>query len=145
MPSLFAALGQIAGATVDAVFSEGFMLEPMAPPQPAVAGRRPNVNLRMTASTARPQIPFSGTYVEPGELMNAHGRTKADSTTHWVVGAKAMVDAAVAAMPQRPMERDRIVRLDTGDVFEVAKVIPGDYGRLRIFLVDAVQRPEEPR
>lgn len=144
MPSLFAALGQVAGATVDAVFSEGFVLEPMAPPE-AASGKRPNVNLRMAASTARPQIPFAGTYVEPGELMNAHGRTKADSTTHWIAGAKAMVDVAVTALQQRPMERDRIIQLDTGAVFEVAKVLPGDYGRLRIFLVDALQRPEDPR
>lgn len=144
MPSLFAGLAASAGATVDAVFSEGFRLEPTAPPEPA-DGRRPNVNLRKVASSARPLVAFLGTYVAPGDLMNAHGRTKADSTTHPIAGEKALVDVAVSALPQRPREGDRIHRDDTGQVFEVAKVLPGDFGRLRIYLTDALCRPEDPR
>ncbi len=144
MPSLFAALGVAAGATVDAVFSEGFLLEPMAPPETAV-GQRVNVNLRKVASSARAMMPFDGTYVAPGDLMNAHGRTKADSSSHPIAGEKALVDVAVAALPQRPREGDRIHRVDTGEAFEVAKVLPGDFGRLRIYLTDALRRPEEPR
>jgi len=144
MPSLFATLGTVAGATVDAVFSEGFYLEPLAPPEPT-AGRVPDVNARPVASTARSLLMFSGTYVAPGDLMNAHGRTKADSTTHPIVGEKAMVDVPVTGLPQRPREGDRIHRLDTGEVFGVAKVLPGDFGRLRIYLTDALRRPEEPR
>lgn len=144
MPSLFAALAVAAGATVDAVYGEDFLFVPMAPPEPT-DGRRADVNLRRVASTARPQLPFTGTYVAPGDLMNPHGRTKADSTTHQVAGEKPLVDVAVAALPQRPVQGDRIHRLDTREVFEVAKVLPGDFGRLRIYLTDALRRPEEPR
>lgn len=144
MPSLFATLGTVAGATVDAVFSEGWHLEPLAAPEPSEGGR-PDVNARPVTSQRRARIRFEGTYVAPGDLMNAHGRMKADSTTHPIVGEKACVDVAVAALPQRPRERDRIWRLDTGEVFEVARVLAGDFGRLRIYLTDAIKRPEDPR
>lgn len=144
MPSLFATLGAVAGATVDAVFSEGFHLEPLSPQSPA-AGGAPDVNARLAPSSTRTRIAFEGTYVAPGDLMNAHGRMKADSTTHPIAGEKARVDVAVSALPQRPREKDRIRRIDTGEVFEVALVLPGDFGRLRIYLTDALRRPEDPR
>lgn len=144
MPSLFAGLAVAAGATVDAVFSEGFHLEPLAPP-PAAPGRVRDVNARLVASTARAALAFIGTWVEPGELMNAHGRTKADSTTHWVAGAKAMIDAPADGLAQRPQTGDRVHRDDTGAAYEVAKVLDGDFGRLRIFVTDAAQRAEAPR
>lgn len=144
MPSLFARLGRVAGRTVDAVYSEGFLLEPMAAPV-AVDGRPGDVNGRPVPSSARVRLAFVGTYVAPGDLMNAHGRTKADSTTHPITGEKALIDVPDTALPQRPREGDRIYREATGEMFEVAKVIAGDFGRLRIYLTDALRRPDDPR
>lgn len=144
MPSLFAALGAAAGATVDAVYSEAFTLEPMAEPA-SVDGRPADVNARRVPSSTRPGLPFLGTYVAPGDLMNAHGRTKADATTHAIAGEKALIDIPVTALPQRPRDGDRVIREDTGEIFEVAKVLPGDFGRLRIYVTDAQRRPSTPR
>lgn len=142
MPSLFARLGRVAGRTVDAVYSEGFLLEPMAHP---VSGRVADVNARTVESAYRPPVRFDGTWVAPGDLMNAHGRTKADSTTHQIAAEKPLIDAPETAFAQRPVERDRVTRIDTREVFEVAKVLPGDFGRLRIYVTEAQRREAQPR
>ena len=81
----------------------------------------------------------------PGDLMNAHGRTKADTATHWVAGAKAMIDAPASALTSRPQAGDRVSRDDTGEVLEVAKCLDGEVGRLKIFVTDAMVRTETPR
>lgn len=143
MPSLFARAARIAGRTVDAVYSEGFLFEPMA--SPGAASGAADVNARPVASLSRPAIPFRGTWVAPGDLMNAHGRTKADSTTHPIAGEKPHIDIAEDALPQRPQEQDRIWREETGAVFEIAKVLAGDFGRLRIYVTEARRREVQPR
>lgn len=144
MPSLFARLGRVAGRTVDAVYSEGFLLEPMAPPIPT-KGQVADVNARTVPSARRPGFPFSGTWVAPGDLMNAHGRTKADSTTHPIAAEKPLIDAPESAFAERPIQGDRVTRLATAEVFEVAKVLPGDFGRLRIYVTEALRREVQPR
>lgn len=144
MPSLFARLGRVAGRTVDAVYSEGFLFLPMAAPE-AASGGLADVNARPVSSLSRPAIPFTGTWVAPGELMNAHGRTKADSTTHPIAGEKPCIDIADDALPQRPQEGDRIERVETGEIFAVAKVLPADFGRLRLYVTEARRRETQPR
>lgn len=142
MPSLFASLAAAAGATCDAVFSEGFVLEPRALP---ASGGRVDVNARTVPSSARQLLPFVGTFVAAGAVMNAKGRGSSDNTTHAIAAEKPMVDVAVSALPQRPREGDIIRRDDTGEVFTVTKYLPADFGRAWIHLSDAQPRQEPPR
>ena len=134
MPSLFASLAAAAGATCDAVFSEGFTCEPRAPAVTAAGDRDENGRRRVSA--AREVIAFVGTFVAAGAVLHAHGRSLADSTTRPVVSEKPMIDVAIAALPQRPMKGDLIRRDDTGEVFEVTRFVPEDLGRARIYLAE---------
>ena len=145
MPSLFASLAAVAGATVDAVFSEGFVLQPRAHAALPSVGSVADVNGRTQPSMARDVISFIGTWVAAGALMNAKGRGAAYSTTQAIAAEKPIIDVAVDALPQRPQDGDRILRNGTGEVFTVAKCLPGDFGRLEIYVTDALPRAELPR
>lgn len=134
MPSLFSRLAAVAGATVDAVFSEGFTLEPVA--YPAVSSGFVDVNAGLVASTHRPALAFVGTFVAAGSIVNARARNQAGSTTHAVAAERPMIDVATSAMPHRPQVGDRIRRLDTGEVFEVAAYLTEDLGRAWIHLTE---------
>lgn len=134
MPSLFSRLAAVAGATVDAVYSEGFFLDPKAYAQTSTGIA--DVNARPVASATRQAHYFVGTFVSAGALVRAHGRTKADSATHAVAAEKPMIDVAESAMPQRPQPGDRIRRVDTGEVFAVAAYLPEDLGRAWVHLTE---------
>lgn len=138
MPSLFAALAFAASATVDAVYAEGFVLEPRAAPEisaPLLANGRPDVNARSVSSTTRAGVAFQGVYVAAGATIHAHGRGMADSTTRATITDRPMIDVDVRSLPQRPQRDDVIVRNDTGERFRVADPWDAlDLGRVRIWL-----------
>ncbi|WP_375455720.1 hypothetical protein [uncultured Methylobacterium sp.] len=136
MPSLFASLAAVAGATVDAVFSEGFVLLPQSDAAAPLVGGVPDRNGRLRPSAVREVFAFVGTFVAPGAVLHAHGRSLADSTTRPVVGEKPMIDVAVAALPRRPEKGDLIRRDETGETFEVTRFVPEDLGRAWIHLAE---------
>lgn len=142
MPSLFVSLAAAAGATVDAIFSEGFTLEPRV--APAVATGRPDPNARRVPITSRDSLAFIGTFVADGAQLHARGRAMDQSTTRVVIAEQPMIDVAVAALPQRPVQGDRVTRSDTGEVFEVTRFVPHDLGRAWIHLAAQHARAENP-
>ena len=134
MPSLFASLAAAAGATCDAVFSEGFVLEPYASPETPTG--RPAVNARQRPSTSGQVLAFVGTFVARGAVLHAQGRGMADSTTRGVAAESPMIDIAVGALPEPPRRGSIVRRNDTGEVFEVTKYLPSDFGRAWIHLAE---------
>ncbi|MCJ2108033.1 hypothetical protein MKK70_22185 [Methylobacterium sp. E-041] len=134
MPSLFSRLAAAAGATCDAVFSEGFVLEPYAPPE-TPTGRRA-VNARPQPSASGQVLAFVGTFVARGSVLHAHGRGMADGTTRGIAAESPMIDIAVGALPTPPLQGWIVRRSDTGEVFEVTKYLPADLGRAWIHLIE---------
>lgn len=141
MPSLFAALGAAASATVDAVYAEGFRILPREAPAiaaPILANGRPDYNARRQTSAVRAGRDFQGVFVAPGATIHARGRGMADSTTRPIVVDHPMIDVDVGALREHPQRGDIIERTDTGERFEVTDPWkPVDFGRAQIWLTEA--------
>ncbi|GJD51091.1 hypothetical protein OPKNFCMD_3842 [Methylobacterium crusticola] len=133
MPAPFAALARAASRTVDAVYAEGFTLQPRTAP---LVGAVRDVNARPVVDTARLAVAFRGVWVAPGAMMNAHGRAMSDATTKAIAGEKPRIDVDVARLPQRPVQGDLIIRTDTGERYQVTDYLPVDLGRAQIHLAE---------
>lgn len=133
MPPLFASLAHTAGATVDAVYSEGFRLEASTAP-PSGPGGRPDPNARRIATSARAPFDFDGTYVCEGSVIQVRAPGRDANAVRGLVGEKPMVDVAVSALRRWPERDDAVLRRDTGQRFLVSRVLPADFGRVWIEL-----------
>ena len=136
MPTRFERFARVAARTVDAVFSERFLLFPQAQPALPASGGLPDVNARPIASPAREPIPFAGTFVAKGAILHAHGRAMADKTTRPIVAERPMIDVPRAALPTLPLNGDRVQRFETGELFELVRVLPEDDGRVWLHLAE---------
>ncbi|MCJ2143733.1 hypothetical protein [Methylobacterium sp. E-066] len=130
---------------LDAAFSEDFILEPQAPPDLPSRPGRGDVNARAVSSSARPALPFTGTFVDAGATLHAHGRRMADSASHGIAAERPMIDVPEAALPQRPQVGDIIRRLKTGAIFTVQAYLPEAPVRAWIYLAEGERRQDQPR
>lgn len=110
-----------ADVTVDAVYAETFAFQPM----------REVVNGDPVADESRPALAaFAAVFDEPG-ILAAAGR---DAVRHVSAGpALSLRDGEGPATIRR---LDRFVRARTGTVYEVTAVVPDDFGRRVVTLVE---------
>jgi hypothetical protein len=125
MPSLFAHLERVAGATIDQVMAEGFVFTPRQKAGGDVNGR---------ASDAGLPILVTGIFVCDGKLIHAEGRGQADEDAPAMMAAPAFIDAFASEFPDRPEEGWHVRRVDTGERFRVGDVKDIEGGRLYIAL-----------
>jgi hypothetical protein len=125
MPSLFANLERVAGATIDRVMADGFVFTPRQKAGGDVNGR---------ASDAGPSFPVTGIFVCDGKLIHAEGRGQSDEDAPSMMAAPAFIDAFASAFPSRPEQGWHVQRTDTGERFRVADVKDIEGGRLYIAL-----------
>lgn len=130
---------------LEAAFSEEFILEPRSIPDLPGKSSRGDVNGRSVASSSRPAFPFSGTFVNAGAMLHAHGRRMADSASHAVSAEQPMIDVPEVAMLQRPQVGDVILRLRTGAVFTVQAYLLEAPVRAWIYLAEGERRSDPPR
>ncbi|MGU3665811.1 hypothetical protein ACLBX9_16655 [Methylobacterium sp. A49B] len=130
---------------LEAAFSEGFILEPQAAPDLPGPSGRGDVNGRPVSSSFRAALAFSGTFVDAGAVLHAHGRRMADSASHGISAERPMIDVAQAALPQRPQIGDIIRRMSTGTVFTVQGYLPEAPVRAWIYLAEGERRQDPLR
>lgn len=121
----------------DRVAGEDFLLFPSG--VPCRPDGLPDVNARPVASETQPAVAFRAIFFDKGAVLHAHGRSMADSTTRPVTAESPMLDYAVEDLPGWSREGDRVQRLATGVVYDVAQDGEADIGRRRIRLAEKRQ------
>jgi hypothetical protein len=117
MPTPFQNAAAMASAAVDAIYGESFQLIAMK----AAA----DVNASRLADAARPSFFAIGAYLAPFKSILPHARGSIqDDNAHKFAASTPMVSIDNANL-QWPVETgDRVLRMATGDLFEVSNRCP---------------------
>ena len=122
MTSLFQDAAVAASAAVDTVFGEPWIYQPMA------AGG--DVNARRAPDPDRAALPITGAYIDPyARALSGPTRSqgvKAEQPGH--ASGRPALSLDLAQLPYEPRRGDRVTRLNTGEVFEVAEDRPDRTG-----------------
>jgi hypothetical protein len=127
MPTPFENAAAMASAAVDAVYGESFQLI-------AMKSRRRRQCARLADST-RPTFFAVGAYLAPFKAILPHARGSIqDDNAHKFAASTPMVSIDNANL-QWPVETgDRVLRMATGDLFEVSKPLPDGIRRTVLHL-----------
>jgi hypothetical protein len=127
MPTPFENAAAMASAAVDAVYGESFQLIAMKSPA--------DVNASRLADQARPSFFAIGAYLAPFKPILPHARGSIqDDNAHKFAASTPMVSIDNANL-QWPVETgDRMLRMGTGDLFEVSKPLPDGIRRTVLHL-----------
>jgi hypothetical protein len=125
MASPFAGMVAAAELTVAAVFGERLRLIPRDAGDP---------NARNAADPSRPTIEVAGEFNEPSSAARPQGRGIANSNTHGMVRQQpsATLHGVLAWIP---VKGDRLERVETGRLYEIAEVHRVGYAITRLELV----------
>lgn len=127
MPSPFELAAAMSSAAVDTVYGENFSFVAMK------AGA--DVDNPRIADPARPQFTAVGAYIGPAKAVLPHARGSIpDDNARRAVVSEPYVSIDNGNMPWWVVIGDRVVRLKTGETFEVARSIPDGVTRTRIHL-----------
>lgn len=125
MAGPFAALVATAAGTVAAVFGEEFRL---------IARTSGDPNARSGADASRPPVIVRGVFNEPSLDTRPQGRGIAASNMHAMVRQRPSVTLQ-GALAWRPAKHDRVERIATGRVYEVAEAHSQSHDLTRLELV----------
>lgn len=127
MPSPFELAAAMSSAAVDTVYGENFSFVAMK------AGA--DVDNPRIADPARPQFTAVGAYIGPAKAVLPHARGSIpDDNARRAVLSEPYVSIDNSNMSWWVVIGDRVVRLKTGETFEVSRPIPDGVTRTRIHL-----------
>lgn len=105
----------------DAEFGESFTFEPM---------QRADPNRRAGEDPTRAPIAFVGIVTDVHARANAeNGPSQYDIGRPGHSSSRVSVNVLLAAFPSRPIKGDRVRRVATSDLFQIAEVRPEGDGR----------------
>lgn len=126
MPSPFDALAARLNGAVNGLRGEGFTLVPMA---------KADVNARPAPDGTRVEVAFTATFDDQGNRAGSGvedwraASIRKDKPGHTTDRPEARAERSLFA--ERPRQGDRLRREETGEVFEIADIVPA--GSLFIF------------
>ena len=125
MPSLFAALEDRLSDTIDHVFGEPFEFRPYVAVVP---------NVRPAADNSRAVRPVFGAFDEPSFNSTEVGTDVRGGSRFSMRKPSLSIDVRQFLAGQKPQRLDRLLRIDTGKVYEVSDVKQDGEGRYKLML-----------
>lgn len=127
MPTPFETASAMTSAAVDRVYGESFQMIAMKPNLDVDALRIPD--------PARPAFTAVGAYVAPSQAVYPHARGAiADDHAQKLVASQPLASFDNAALAWPVTTGDRVLRLKTGELFEVARPLPDGVRRTVLHL-----------
>ena len=127
MTTAFAKLERVAHQALDRVFAEALTITAQAVPDG-------DVNRRKRADPSRQPMTLQGVFVSDIEKVRLPARGASDAGVQPRTGNTPVFDVATADLAWVPQEGDLVTRLETGAIYQIAKVPSDVEGRTFLHL-----------